>query len=349
MEMTVLTYSPTFAEIKNLSSADELSLCKKKEIMWVNINGLKDVDLIKNTGKIYGIHPLTIEDVLNTKQQPKVETFEKYRYISFKSIQREKTFSHTKDKQQRYSWFYGRKNQNDDEEIEEFRFDQISMIIMGNIVITFQEIPGDPFNGIRKRILEDLGQVRKKGADYLAYALLDAVVDDYYITLAHIEEDIENYEDRAVKTTDDTFISEIQDTKKYLFQIKRSMLPLRDNLTVIARQKILMADEELKPFMQDLQENLNNAIDTVENYRDWLSYIMEVNLSMLSYQMNKVMKILAIVSAVFIPLTFIAGVYGMNFEKMPELGQPWGYPIVLGAMVIIALVMLLFFKKRHWF
>jgi len=207
----------------------------------------------------------------------------------------------------------------------------------------------NPFDGIRKRILENAGQLRKMGTDYLAYSIIDAVVDEYYLTLAHLEDDIENFEDRAVKTSDDTFITEIQDTKKYLFQIKRAMLPLRDNLMLISRQNIALMGAELKPFFQDLQENLNNAIESVENYRDWLSNIMEVNLSVVSYQMNKVMKILAIVSAIFIPLTFIVGVYGMNFEFMPELTHPWGYPIVLGCMGIIAVTMVIFFKIRHWF
>ena len=197
--------------------------------------------------------------------------------------------------------------------------------------------------------MENTGQIRSMGTDYITYSMIDAVVDEYNLTLSKLEDDIENFEDRAAKTSDDTFISEIQDTKKNLFQIKRTMLPLRDNLVIITRQNMPVFNNDLKPFLQDLQENLGNAIETVENYRDWLSNIMEVNLSVLSYQMNKVMKILAIVSAIFIPLTFIAGVYGMNFEYMPELGQRWAYPIVLGCMGFIALMMALFFKKRHWF
>jgi len=231
--------------------------------------------------------------------------------------------------------------------------EHISIIIMKNVLITIQEIPGDSFGDIRKRILGNIGRIRKMGTDYLAYSLVDTVVDEYFITLAHFEDDIEDLEDRATKTDNDTFISEIQDTKKYIFQIKRAMLPLRENLMIISRQDMLSVNEELKPFLQDLRENLSNAIVSVETYREWLTNIMDVNLSVLSYQLNKVMKILAVISAIFIPLTFpltfIAGIYGMNFEFMPELGQPLGYPMVLGFMGTIALSMVILFKTRKWF
>ena len=349
MDISVIAYDSTFAEIKTISSIAELSGIKRDGKIWINVNGLRDSDSLKELMKTFNIHPLTIEDIMNTKQQPKTETFDEYSFISFKSIQREKTFHKTQKKKNN---FFGLKSipiKNIMENKDEFLFDQISIIIMKNAIITFQEIPGDPFDGIRKRILEDLGRVRKMGTDYLAYALIDAVVDEYYLTLAHLEEDIENFEERAVKTSDEKFISELQNTKKYLLQIKRAMLPLRDNLLLVSRRNMPLANDELKPFYQDLQENLTNAIESVENYRDWLTNIMEVNLSVLSYQMNKVMKILAIVSAIFIPLTFIAGIYGMNFENMPELSQPWGYPIVLGTMGCISLTMLFFFKIRHWF
>jgi len=349
MDISVLTFNLSSAEIHTVSTVDELPLYKNDGITWININGLNDIDSIKKLAEKYNIHSLTIEDVLNTEQQPKVEAFDNYSFISFKSIQHEESFHQICDKQKRFLKLNCKKMKNQFEYIEEFYIDQISMIIMKKMVITFQEIAGDPFDGIRKRILENVGQIRRMGSDYLAYSLIDAVVDEYYLTLAHLEEDIENFEDRAVKTSDDTFITEIQDTKKNLFYIKRAILPLRDNLMTIHRKKILLISDELKPFLQDLQENLNNALETVENYRDWLSTITEVNVSVLSYQMNKVMKILAIVSAIFIPLTFIAGIYGMNFEVMPELRHPLGYFIVLGGMGLLALIMIIFFKIRRWF
>ena len=350
-DISIINYDHSFAEMHGLSTIDELeSYNNDSRILWININGLKDIDSIKKLEKMYNIHPLTIEDVLNVKQQPKVEIFENYRFISVKSIRQEKKFHLIK--QDPKKWFFKSNREKIKEQLddmEEFVIEQISIIIMKNVLITLQEIPGDSFWDARKRILENIGQIRKKGTDYLAYSLIDAVVDEYFLSLAHLENDIEDFEDRAAKTNNDTFISEIQDTKKYLFQIKRAMLPLRENLLVISRQDMLLSNEELKPFLQDLRENLTNAIESIENYREWLTNIMDVNLSVLSYQLNKVMKILAVISAIFIPLTFIAGIYGMNFEFMPELSQPLGYPIVLACMGSIGLTMVIFFKMRHWF
>jgi len=349
--ISVLTYNLSFAEMHNLSSVDELlSYNNDSTILWINVNGLKDTGSIKKLEKMYNIHPLTIEDALDTRQQPKVETFEKYRFISLKSIRHEKKIHLIKqDIKKRFSRRNRKKLLEQLEDMKEFVIDHISIIIMKNVLITIQEIPGDSFGDIRKRILENIGQIRKMGTDYLAYSLIDTVVDEYFITLAHLEEDIEDLEDRAVKTDNDAFISEIQETKKFLFYIKRAMLPLRENLMIISRQDMLLTNEELKPFLQDLRENLSNAIDSVETYREWLTNIMDVNLSVLSYQLNKVMKILAVISAIFIPLTFIAGIYGMNFEFMPELSHPLGYPVVLGFMVTIALTMIILFKTRKWF
>jgi magnesium transporter len=175
------------------------------------------------------------------------------------------------------------------------------------------------------------------------------VVDEYYISLGQLEDIIEDFEDRAVITNNDNFITGIQDTKKNLFRFKRAMLPLLENIAIIIHEDVSFLGDELKPFLQDLQENLKFSIEALESYREWLSNIMDVNLSVLSYQMNKVMKILATVSAIFIPLTFIAGIYGMNFEYMPELSKPWGYPVVLGGMGCIGFGMVIFFKIRHWF
>jgi magnesium transporter len=348
--ISILSFNQSSAQMRDLSSVDELlSYNNDLTILWINIEGLKDTDSIKKLEKMYNIHPLTIEDALDSKQQPKVETFGDYRFISLKSIRHEKNFHSIKQENKKHLFnFNQKKTKEQPENIEEFIIDHISIIIMRNVLITIQEIPGDSFGDIRKRILENIGQIRKMGTDYLAYSLIDAVVDEYYFSLAHLEDDIEDFEDNATKTDNDTFISEIQDTKKYLFQIKRAMLPLRENLMVISRQDML-TNEELKPFLQDLRENLANAIDSVETYREWLTNIMDVNLSVLSYQLNKVMKILAVISAIFIPLTFIAGIYGMNFEFMPELNHPWGYPIVLGIMGAVALSMVILFKTRKWF
>ena len=346
MDLSIISYDSKKGQIKKLFTVDELAKNKDdSKISWVNINGLKDVASIKKIGELYNIHPLTIEDILNTEQQPKVEIFDTYKYLSIKTIQRGNTFQHA---QKKVKTIFQKKRKQQDETAE-FMIDQVSIIIMNDCIITFQEIAGDSFDGIRKRILDDAGEIRKTGIDYLCYAILDSIVDEYSLTLSNLEEDIENFEDRATKTSDDTFIEEIQDTKKYLSQIKRAIMPTRDNLAIITRHEVLFQSDVLTPFFQDLNEHLHNAIITVDNYREWLTNIMDVNLSVVSHQMNKVMKVLATISTIFIPLTFIAGVYGMNFRFMPELEYELAYPITLGCMGLIAGIMIIIFKIRHWF
>jgi len=347
MDLSIINYDISSAQINHLSNIKELKQYKDNSKMtWINISGLKDIDSIRLLGEEFDIHPLSIEDILHTEQPPKVEIFENYRYLSIKTIQREKRFHHHAEKKPA-SLFKKRKEP--DQNPDEFLIDQISIVIMKNVLMTFQEMHGDSFSDIRRKILENIGEIRKKGTDYLAYVIIDAVVDEYFLTLNHLEDDIENYENRSDKTNDEKFIEEIQDTKKYLSQIKRAISSLKDVINKITRQDNFFEADELKPFLQDLNENINHALLSVENYREWLSNIMDVNLSIVSYQTNKVMKVLTVISTIFIPLTFIAGVYGMNFEFMPELKYELGYPIVLIGMGLVASVMLIILKIHHWF
>ena len=349
MDLSIITYDAVSAEKKNLSSIDELTQYKdSKKILWINISGLKDIDSIKQLGQIYGIHPLSIEDILHTEQQPKIETFDEYRFLSVKTIKREKEPSDKQENRNIFSAFFsGKKERNKEPDI--YLIDQISIIIMENVLLTFQETHRDSFDAIRKRIMENIGEIRKNGIDYLAYSIIDSVVDEYSITLDHLDDVIEDFEDRATKTSDDKFIQQLQDTKKYLIKIKRAILPLKNNMLMSYHHNKFFNNDEFKPFFQDLNEHLNDAITIAENQREWLSHIMDVNLSVLSHQMNKVMKVLAIISTIFIPLTFIAGIYGMNFEFMPELRHELGYPIALGCMGLIGFTMVIIFKIHRWF
>jgi len=347
-DLTIITYDSKSAQAKTLAGVDELAKYKSgSKTTWINVSGLHDVDAVKRIGELYDIHPLTIEDVLNTKQQPKIEIFKEYKFLSIKTIQKAKPDESLKDWEKSFRFF--RRKEEQDEEVDEFLIDQISLIVMKNVLITFQEIPGDPFDAIRKKIADNSIEIRSKGTDHLAYMILDAVVDEYFITLNSLEDDIEDYEDRAIKISDDMFFQEIQDTKKYLLQIKRAISPLKDIMLTIINRGLFFKTEEFKPFLQDLNDHLNNFITMVDNLHEWLANIMDVNLSVLSHQTNKVMKVLAMISTIFIPLTFIAGVYGMNFDFMPELRNELGYPVVLGVMVFIAVTMIIIFKKRRWF
>ena len=349
MELSIISYDSSSTETKHLSNVFELIQNKDdSKISWININGLKDIASIRQLGELFSIHPLTIEDILNTEQQPKIEFFEDYRFFSVKTIQLEKKANHEQQKKKNIFRLF-KKDDEQPEETEKFFIKQVSIIIMKNVVLTFQEISGESFERVRKKLMNDIGEIRKMGTDYLAYTIIDAIVDEYFLVLNHLEEEIVDFEDRAATTNDETFIGELQDTKKYLLKIKRAISPLKDNIITIIHHAGFFQTDELKPFLQDLIENLNHETIILENYREWLTNIMDVNLSVLTYQMNKVMKVLATISTIFIPLTFVAGVYGMNFEFMPELHLKFGYPLILGGMGIIASIMILIFKIRHWF
>ncbi|MFP3041301.1 magnesium/cobalt transporter CorA [Treponema primitia] len=321
--LSIIGYDPVGSWVKSAKTVDELLQYRNASgITWINVNGFRESDAISRLAEVYKIHPLTIEDILNTEHRPKVEEFDDYLFITLKEI------SNPED--------------------SPFVFDQISIVLTANTVITFQETAGDSFDGIRKRILSNLGRVRKHGAEYLAYSLMDSVVDRYFLVLDTLGATIEDFEERAVDVKDVAFISDLQETKQRLHHARRAIWPLRESLSVLLRTESVYVNEVLTPFLKDLQDNVIQAAETVESYREAISGIMEVHLSAASNRLNKVMKVLTIISTIFIPLTFIVGVYGMNFTHMPELNSVYGYPIVWGIMILIAIGMIAFFKSRDW-
>jgi len=353
MKLSYINYDSESVDTKDISTIDEvIKLKSDTKMLWINISGLKDIDSIKRLGELLEIHPLTIEDILQTEQQAKMEVFEKYRFLLVKTImQKKNNFYRSNAKKKIFSLPF-RKNErfiSQGGKTNELIITQVGIVIMNNILLTFQELSRGAFESIRRKIIENTGDIRKMESDYLAYLIIDKIVGEYFNSINHLEEHIENLEERATSTSDDTYIEEIQEIKKYLLLVKKAILPLKDNLLLISRQESFFQTGEIKPFLQDLIENLNHAVTQVEHYREWLSSVMEVNLSVLSYQLNKVMKVLAMISAIFIPLSFIAGIYGMNFENMPELSTSFGYFIVLGIMFFVAAIMIIFFKVRRWF
>jgi len=353
MKLSYINYDSKSAETKDVSSIDEvIKLKSDSKILWINVSGLKDIEEIKRLGELLEIHPLTIEDILQTEQQAKMEVFDKYRFLLVKTImQKKNAFCRLNaEKKKNFLSFLNKNNFKSHEiNIDELIITQVGIVIMKNILLTFQELSRGAFESIRKKIMENTGEIRKMETDYLAYLIIDKIVDEYFNSINHLEDHIENLEERATGTSDDTYIEEIQETKKYLLLIKKAILPLKNNLLIISRQESFFQTGEIKPFLQDLIENLDHAVTQVEHYREWLSSVMEVNLSVLSYQLNKVMKVLAMISAIFIPLSFIAGIYGMNFDVMPELRYNFGYFIVLGVMGLVAAIMIVYFKIRRWF
>ncbi|MDR2143441.1 MAG: magnesium/cobalt transporter CorA [Treponema sp.] len=317
--VNVIGYDPVGAWEHSAKSIEEILRYRNPAgITWIDMNRL-DGGLISELAKSFRIHPLTVEDILDTEQRPKAEEFDDYLFISFKAIY-----------------------QKDQGPV----FEQISIVLKEDVVLTFRERSGDNFDSIRKRIRDNGGRIRRLGADYLAYALMDAVVDEYFSALDALGDEIESFEDRAGGDAD--FIPDIQKTKQKLFTLRKSIWPLRDSVSHIIHSDSSVVHSELEPFLKDLYDHVLQAAETVENYRELVAGVMEVNLSAVSNGMNRIMKVLTIISTIFIPLTFIVGVYGMNFEVMPELHFPYGYPAVMGVMLLVAAGMLIFFKRRRW-
>jgi magnesium transporter len=321
--LSIIGYDPIGSWTRIADTVDELlSYRNDAGITWINVNGLDDLESISKLAQAYGLNSLSIEDILNTEHRPKVEEFEDHLFIITKAI----TWNNEKGPE----------------------YEQISIILTHNTVITFQEHPGDCFDGIRKRIEVNAGRIRKMGSDYLAYALLDSLVDEYYRTLDQLGQRLEVFENQAVDETGRQFLKQLQQVKQQVLLLRRVLWPMRESISALARLDTELISEELQPFLKDLYDNILQCAETIESYRELIVSIMEINLSSVSNRMNEVMKVLTIISTIFIPLTFVVGVYGMNFKYMPELEHPLGYPITWGVMGIVALGMIAFFKRRHW-
>jgi magnesium transporter len=293
-------------------------------VTWIAVDGTGEAAAIHALADMYKIHALTVEDILNTEQRPKVEEFENYVFICLKAIKLDTA--------------------------GDIVLEQVSLVIGENTVLSFHTgDSGDPFEQIRRRISGNSGRTRRAGTDYLAWALMDSVVDEYFSVLEKLGSVLEDFEDRAVDEGDRAFTGDLQQTKRKLLRVRRAIWPLRESLSLIIRLDNPLLGSELAPFFRDLYENLMQAAETLEVYRELVSGLMEVNLNAVSNRMNKVMKVLTVISTVFIPLTFIAGVYGMNFRFMPELEMRYAYPVTWGVMAAIAGGMLIVFKKKDWF
>lgn len=306
-----------------VSVSSLLDSLDETRIHWVNVNGLQG-GVVERLCESLGIHSLVVEDILNTQHRPHVEEYEDYLFLVTKML-----------------------NLRDDDSIE---YEQVSIIIRGNLVVTIQETPGDCFGPIRERIASGSGRIRRSGADYLAYALLDVIVDNYFLILEKVGDRLERFELQAADpSAARSFMPELQEQKGELLRLRRTMWPVRDSIGALSRLEGKHISAELAPFLRDLYENCVQAIEALETYREHSASLLEIYLSSVSNRMNEVMKVLTIISTIFIPLTFLAGVYGMNFEHMPELSRPWAYPALWAVMASIAIAMLIFFKKKKWF
>lgn len=298
-------------------------------VTWIDVDGLHDTEVIDAIGDHYGIHPLTREDVVNTDQRPKMEDLDDYIFVQLKMLQH-------------------------NSETHKIESTQVSLLIGQDTVISFQEKGDDVFDPVRKRIREGKGQIRRKEADYLAYALIDAVVDNYFLVLERIGDRIEEVESRLTEDPDTETLQDIHDVKRELIFLRKSVWPLRDVIGGLERTESDFVSDDTRKYLRDVHDHTVQVIDIVETFRDMASGTLDIYMSSVSNKMNEVMKVLTIIATVFIPLTFIAGVYGMNFDpgasplNMPELGWYYGYPVVMALMGTIALAEIIYFRKKGW-
>jgi magnesium transporter len=292
-------------------------------VTWINVEGLHDVANIQKLGDCYGFHPLILEDILNTDQRPKIEDFDAYLYIVLKML-------HNGESTQTVA-------------------EQISLILGPNYVISFQEgIEGDVFNSIRERIRTGKGRIRSMGADYLAYSLIDAIVDNYFVIIEKMGERIEDLEDELVKDPVTRTLHEIHTLKREMIFLRKAVWPLREVINFLERGESSLIKGSTAIYLRDVYDHTIQVIDAIETSRDMLSGMLDIYLSSISNRMNEIMKFLTIIGTIFIPLTFIVGVYGMNFEHMPELKWRWGYFGLWGVMAGLAVFMLFYFRKKKW-
>ena len=295
----------------------------KDQVYWIAVEGIHDVDIIKNLGDAFGLHPLVLEDILNTDHRPKIENYDKYAYIVAKLLLYEKKEN-------------------------EVTTEQESFILGENYIISFSERKTEIYEKVQERIRQGVGQTRKMGADYLLYSLLDVIVDNYFDVLERISDEIELAEDELITKPSPETLKVIHKFKKEMLYMHKAVWPLREVIGVLERNEIALMKESTSLYIRDLYDHVIQIMETVETLRDILSSMLDMYLSSISNRMNEVMKILTMISTVFIPLTFIVGVYGMNFKYMPELNWPFMYPVLWVIMISIAVLMLSFFKKKKW-
>jgi len=324
VRITVIDYDEQDFQEKQVANIEECFPFKATPtVTWINIDGLHQIDVIEKLGKHFELHPLILEDILNTGQRPKCEDYEKYVFIVLKMLEF-------------------------DDENQAIQSEQVSLVLGPNLVISFQEIVGDVFEQIRDRIRNSKGRIRKMAADYLAYTLIDAIVDNYFFVLERIGEQIESMEEELIAKPSDQTVRKIHTLKRELIVIRKSVWPLRELINSLEKVESSLISNSTEPYLRDVYDHTIQVIDTVETYRDMVSGMLDIYLSSISNRMNAVMKMLTIIATIFIPLTFVAGIYGMNFKYMPELEWRWGYALVLLVMIAISVVMLLYFRRKKW-
>ncbi len=324
IEITVMDYTADELRETKVKSLDGCrDYISKDSVTWINISGIHSPEMIGELGRIFNLHPLMLEDVLNTETRPKLDDYEDYLFVVLKMI-------------------------GYDPDSRELDREQVSMVIRSGLVISLQEKPGDVFDPVRDRIRRSKGRIRKSGADYLAYALIDMVVDHYFTILEQIGEQIEILQDEVTGEPGPEIVQDIHRCKHQVIFMRKALWPVREIISALLREESELISSDVRPYLRDVYDHTIQVVDTVETFRDILSGVLDIYLSNVSNRMNEVMKVLTVIATIFIPLTFLAGVYGMNFEYMPELAWPWAYPAVWTVFLLIFAGLFFWFKRKKW-
>jgi magnesium transporter len=297
-------------------------LMQSGSVSWIHADGVHEVGVVESLGQALGLHPLVMEDILNTDQRPKLEPYDDYLFVVLKMLEY-------------------------DDACHETRSQQVSVVIGKHYVLSLQERPNKAFDQIRER-LQAGRRIRFLGSDYLAYALIDAITDHYFTVLEKFGDEVELLEDELMGAPNPEILNRIHHLKREMLLLRKAIWPLREVLSSLSRNDLELISDSTRLYLRDVYDHVVHALDTVETLRDLLTGMIDLYMSTVSNRMNEVMKVLTIIATLFMPLTFIAGVYGMNFEYMPELVHPWGYPAVMVAMLLVVLGLLYFFRRKGW-
>ncbi|UCD75659.1 MAG: magnesium/cobalt transporter CorA [Phycisphaerales bacterium] len=320
--ITAMAYGPEGELIETcIEDPEQIKpLLEQRSVVWINVDGLGDVEVLRKLGEMFQIHRLALEDVSNVHQRAKMEPYDEHLFVVARMVHFQK----------------------------HLRTEQLSMFIGEKYLLTFQEFRGDSFDMVRQRIRDGRPQMRKGGPSYLAYALLDALIDGYFPVLEMYGEKTETLEDEVSLNPHEALIHRIHAIKRDLIALRRAMWPHREAINALMRDESRFIAEETRVYLRDCYDHAIQIVDLIETYRELAGGLLDVYLSSISNRMNEVMKVLTIFAAIFIPLTFMAGLYGMNFEHMPELGLPWAYPVFLCLLVVVAVIMLILFRRKGW-
>jgi magnesium transporter len=315
-------YGSTSCEELQVEQVERLSGPGADSVMWINVGGVHRVEVVEGLGKQFSLHPLLLEDVANTDQRPKLDDYETYVFLVMKMLSLTAR--------------------------NEIAVEQVSLVLGPNYVLSFQENGTDVFQPVRERLRAGKGRLRQSGSDYLLYALVDAIVDQYFAVLESLGEKIEAVQQGVVNDPKPETLNDIHALKRQLLFVRRAVWPLRDVMNNLSRSECPCLQQATKVFFRDVYDHVVQIVDTIETLREMVSASLDIYLSSVSYRLNAVMRVLTVITTIFMPLSFIASIYGMNFDYMPELRSPWGYPLVLGVMAVVGVGMLVLFRKKRW-